>query len=221
VRRLRCAIDRLAERYRGADLARIEDLAARAPKHSPQAWLLRALVISGLVAAAMVGAASGSLAIFSDGTPNGDNAFGVGKIALTASRTDTLTLYGGLVPGSPRTTGVDVTNTGSGQMRYAVTTAATNPDGKNLAGSVQLEVRTVGTSCDAFDGTVLYSGALVGGYVGDPATGQQAGDRTLAAGIAERLCIRFSLATGAPAAIQGASTVITFSFAAEQTYVNP
>ena len=221
MRRLLRMVDGLAKRHSIADLARIEDLAARAPKHSPQACLLRALVIAGLVLTGMVSAASGSLAIFSEVTPNGNNAFGVGKIALTASRTDTLTFDGGLVPGSPRTTGVDVTNTGSGQMRYAVTTAATNPDGKNLAGSVQLEVRTVGTSCDAFDGTVLYSGALVGGHVGDPATGQQAGDRTLAAGIAERLCIRFSLATGAPTAIQGASTVITFSFAAEQTYVNP
>jgi hypothetical protein len=215
-------VDGLAKRHSIADLARIEDLAARVPKHSPQAWLLRTLVISGLVVTGMVSAASGSLAIFSDGTPpNGSNAFGVGKIDLTASRTDTLTFYGELTPWQPRTTGIDVTNTGSGQLRYAVTTAATNPDGKNLAGSVQLEVRTVGTSCDAFDGTALYSGALVGGHLGDPATGQQAGDRTLAASIAERLCIRFSLDPSAPTVVQGAETTITLSFAAEQTYGNP
>ena len=71
-----------------------------------------------------------------------------------------------------------MSNTGRAQLRYSITGVATNPDTKGLASQLTVTIRELGTSCAAFDGTVLYSGVV--GYapptnlVGNPAQGYEA-----------------------------------------------
>jgi hypothetical protein len=94
--------------------------------------------------------------------------------------------------------------------------------GPALAGQLELTVRTLGTSCAAFDGTtVVTTGALSGAAIGSNAQGSQAGDRTLAGGASETLCFRATLPTSTDDTFQNTSTRVTFTFDAEQTANNP
>ena len=93
-------------------------------------------------------------------------------------------------PATRVTQALTIANAGTAALRYAVTVAASTTLGDTLT----LEVRTLGTSCAAFDGTaVLAATALDGATVGSPAQGSHAGDRTLAAAASEVLCFRVAL----------------------------
>ena len=99
--------------------------------------------------------------------------------------------------------------------------SSTNADGKNLATQMTLTIKTLGTSCAAFDGTDVYATASLGSAAfGSATAGADSGDRALAAAASETLCFRASLplATGNP--YQGAVTTTTFTFDAEQTANN-
>ena len=77
-----------------------------------------------------------------------------------------------------------------------MTTAATNADSKDLRNQLTLVVKTKDTNtagCANFNGTQLFTGTLAAGLFGDPATGGQAGDRTLAGAASEVLCFRATL----------------------------
>jgi hypothetical protein len=56
--------------------------------------------------------------------------------------------------------------------------------------------------------------------IGDPTTGSQAGDRTLAASANEVLCFSVILPLGTGNTSQGVTTTATFDFVAEQTANN-
>jgi hypothetical protein len=84
-----------------------------------------------------------------------------------------------------------------------------------------LVVKALGTSCAAFDGTTIYTGALSAAAFGSNVAGAQAGDRTLAGAASETLCFRASLALASGNAFQGATTTTTFTFDSEQTANNP
>jgi hypothetical protein len=134
-----------------------------------------------------------------------------------------------MAPGDSITDDIVVTNAGSLQLRYAITSTATNADAKGLKDQLTMVVNTVdvttpGTPCDDFDGTQLYSGDVdgsTGAIVGDTTAGSQAGDRTLAASASETLCFRVSLPSATGNAFQNATTTATFTFGAEQTANNP
>jgi hypothetical protein len=102
-----------------------------------------------------------------------------------------------------------------------VTSSSTNTDGKGLNAQLTVTIKTLGTSCAAFDGTSLYSGALSAAGIGDVTAGAQAGDRTLAAASSETLCFRATLPGATGNAYQGATTTATFTFESEQTANNP
>jgi hypothetical protein len=57
--------------------------------------------------------------------------------------------------------------------------------------------------------------------IGDSAAGQQTGDRTLAAGGSEVLCLQVSLPSATGNTYQAKTTTATFTFDAEQTTNNP
>ena len=84
----------------------------------------------------------------------------------------------------------------------------------------------VNSVCDATaPGTTLYAPADLGSIagidvIGDPTTGSQAGDRTLAASANEMLCFRVELPTGTGNSFQGLTTTATLTFASEQTKNN-
>lgn len=177
-----------------------------------------ALVLSGTVAIAGV---VSSLALFTDSDALGANAFTTGTIVLGLNPTTALLTSSALMPGDNVNGTLIVSNTGTAQLRYAMSSSSTNTDGKGLAAQMTLTIKTLGTSCAIFDGTSLFSGALSAAAMGSNAAGAQAGDRTLAAGASETLCFRASLPLASGNTFQNATTTTTFTFDSEQTSNNP
>ena len=143
---------------------------------------------------------------------------------------DALTLTTGtMMPGDSVTDDVVVENDGTAQLRYAMSTASTNPDAKGLRDVLTLTVKTIdvttpGVPCDNFDGTSVLAATVLGATgaaFGNPAAGAQAGDRVLNAAANETLCFRVTLPSGTGNPYQSATTTTTFTFDAEQTASNP
>ncbi len=168
-----------------------------------------------------IGAASFSLAIFTSTATVGANTFTSGTIVLGTNPATALLTAGSMMPGDTVNGSLVVSNTVTAQLRYAMTSSSTNADGKGLMNQIVLTVKTLGTSCAAFDGTALYGGALASGAFGNPAQGAQAGDRNLNAATNETLCFQANLPLSTGNAFQGATTTTTFTFSAEQTANNP
>jgi spore coat-associated protein N len=182
------------------------------------AALIGALVAVGALA---FGGVTTSLALFTDSQTVSGNAFTTGTISLGLSPATALLTSSALMPGDTLNGTLVVTNSGTAQLRYAMSSSSTNADGKGLAAQMTLTVKTLGTSCAVFDGTTVYSGALGSAAFGSNATGAQAGDRTLSGAASETLCFRASLPLSTGNAYQGAATTTTFTFDAEQTANNP
>jgi hypothetical protein len=179
------------------------------------------LALFGALTVASLAATTMSLAYFTDTDAAGGNAFTTGTIALGLNPTSAIFSSGAMMPGDTANGTLVVSNTGTAQLRYAVTSSSTNADGKGLNAQLTVTIKTLGTSCATFDGTSLYSGALSAAAMGDVTVGAQAGDRTLAAASAETLCFRATLPSGTGNAYQGATTTATFTFESEQTANNP
>ena len=176
--------------------------------------------ILAIAAIGTIGAASFSLALYTSTSAVDGNVFTSGTIILGTSPATAVLTAGTMMPGDTVSGPLVVSNTGTGQLRYAMTSASTNTDGKGLMNQITLTVKTLGTNCTTFDGTSLYSGTLAGAAFGYPATGAQAGDRTLNSASSETLCFKAVLPLTTPNAYQGATTTTTFTFSAEQTANN-
>jgi predicted ribosomally synthesized peptide with SipW-like signal peptide len=172
----------------------------------------------------------GTLAIFTDTKTITNNQFTNTTVTLTTNPTTALVSYSNMLPGDSTTAAVVVTNTSSvATVRYAVSSSATNTDALGLKDQLTLVIKTIdvttpGVPCDNFDGTQLYTGDLdssAGKLIGDNAQGAQAGDRSLAAGVAETLCFQVTLPSGTSNSYKNATTTATFTFDAEQTKNNP
>ena len=162
-----------------------------------------------------LGAGAFSLAIFTD-TDASSGSFTTGTIDIATSPSVLFTVAA-IMPGDSGSATLNVANNGSGQLRYAMVTSATNADGKGLRDQLSLTVKA--GACPGA-GANLYSGALSGAALGNPAQGADAGDRVLNAGTSENLCFAWSLPLATGNAYQGATTTATFTFAAEQTANN-
>ena len=176
------------------------------------------VTLLGAVSLLTVGAGSISLAQFTDST-TATWSFTAGTVDISTNPTAFASIPA-MMPGDASTQALTVTNGGTGDLRYAMSTVATNALGAQL----QLTVKTQdgGGGCAAFTGTsVLAATALNGAAIGSATQGAQAGDRTLAAGATEVLCFRVSLALATGNAFQGVSSAATFTFDAEQTANNP
>ena len=168
------------------------------------------------------------LAAFTTQKSAGAATFSSGTVTLTASPTSALLTYSNMKPGDSVTNSITVTNSGTAQLRYAISSSATNADSKGLKDQLVLTIKTVdastpGVPCDDFDGSLLYSGDLdssAGKLVGDSTQGAQAGDRSLSASANEILCFRAILPLSTSTAHQSATTTGTFTFDAEQTANN-
>ena len=188
--------------------------------------LKRILATLGVVSALASFAVFGSFAIWTDTASVPDNVFSTGTVDISTNPTTALVTFSGMAPGdSTGGQSLTVSNDGSLELRYAVTMTATNADLKGLYAELDLTIREEGTDCTTFDGTVLYGPAspflLSGNLIGDPAQGEDAGDRTLAGSADEVLCFKVDLPASAPNSVQGATTTAVFTFEAEQTSSNP
>lgn len=164
-----------------------------------------------------------SLALFTASTTVGANNFTTGTIVIGTNPATALLSAPAMMPGDTVNGTLVVQNNGTAQLRYAMTSSSTNTDTKALRDQITLTVKTAdaGGGCTAFTGTSLYTGALSAAAFGSTAQGNQPGDRTLAGGAPETLCFRATLPIGTTDGFQGAATVTTFTFSAEQTANNP
>lgn len=163
-----------------------------------------------------LGAGMFSLAIFTDQATS-TGTFASGTIDITSSPAVAFTVAN-MVPGDTQTATMTIANAGTAALRYSLTSVASG----TLGDALTLNIRTQGTSCAAFDGTVVLAAtALDGAAVGSPTQGAQAGDRNLAAATSEVLCFRVALPLATGNTLQGQSSSATFTFDAEQTANNP
>jgi spore coat-associated protein N len=177
------------------------------------------IALLSALAALTLGAGSFSLAQFTS-TDSSTWSFTTGTINIDSSPS-VVTAVTGMMPGGTAADSLTITNLGNATLRYAMTTTATNALGSQLSVTVRgVDVDTVG--CGSFDG-VLIAGptALHGASFGNPAQGAHAGDRVLAGGASELLCFQVSLPLTTNNTFQGATSLATFTFDAEQTLNNP
>ena len=173
---------------------------------------MKRLAATGLILAAFATVLTVSVqALFTDTASVPANTFTAGTIDISTSPTSAL---------------VTVSNDGTLDLRYAITSTTTE---NVLAGELDLTIKSGVTTCTNggfdTDGTVIYGPGDLGNTtpinaVGDPAQGAQAGDRALTASTNEVLCFNVELPLAATNASQGITSTATFDFQAEQTKNN-
>ena len=182
---------------------------------------------AGGLALAVAAMSTGTGALFTDNATVAANDFTTGSLDLTVAPANAVITFSGMVPGDQVTRSITVANGGSAALRYALTSTTTE---NVLAAQLDLSVKSGVTTCTnagfGASGTSLYGPADLGATTtatvfGNPATGPQAGDRSLAAGANETLCLNVSLPLTSANTYQSRSTTATFDFVAEQTANNP
>ncbi len=182
-----------------------------------------ALFFSASITTAVVGVTG---AIFTDTQAVGANTFTAGTIDISAAPASAVVSFSDMAPGDESVGAATVTNNGSLEMRYSVTSNTTED---TLAAQLDMTIKVAVSTCTTagfdVDGVVLYGpsdlGSVAGlNVIGDPAPGAQAGDRVLQGSDFEALCIRVSLPIGTGNAFQGLTTTATLNFSAEQTANN-
>ena len=171
--------------------------------------ILLSLVIITLVASSVT---VGAMALWTDTETSSANTFTAGTIDLALANGTPLPFgVTAMAPGDSVTGTIDVTNSGTLEFRYAMTTTG---DGSSILDE-QLD-------CEIKVGAVtLYSGKLSSAAIGDPAQGAQAGDRTLVPTGSETLTFTVSMPIDTGDGYQGTTCSVDFVFAAEQTSNNP
>ena len=185
------------------------------------------LTLGAALTVASIGVGAVSLALFTSTATVPANTFSTGSVIISTNPTTALVTFSAMAPGDQVTAPITVSNDGTLDLRYAISSVATNADAKGLKDQLVLTVKSGVTTCTnaayAATGTSLYTGDLdsaAGLIVGDATSGAQSGDRALAAAANEVLCFNVSLPSATGDAFQGASTTATFTFAAEQTKNN-
>ena len=177
-----------------------------------------------------IGVQAATQALFTDSQSVGANAFTTGMLDIATTPTTALLSLSSMAPGDKVTASVQVSNSSSLQLRYAVKSTTTE---NTLAAQLDMTIRgpaASGTGCDnagfgTFGSGVLYGAADLGSTtgtntIGDPTQGAQAGDRTLASSANEYLCFQVSLPLATGNSFQGLSSTATFDFISEQTKNN-
>ena len=186
--------------------------------------LLMTGLIFGTAVATVATAATG--AIFTDTQSVAANTFSTGTVAISSSPTSAVVSLSAMAPGDKVTAPITISNDGSLQLRYAVTSTTTEDV---LAAALDMTVKSGVTTCTdggfGVDGSVLYGAGDFGttggmNVFGDSAQGAQAGDRTLNAAANEVLCIQVSLPLATGNSFQSLTTTATLNFLAEQTANN-
>ena len=207
------------------------------PRRRRVVWAILTLALS--VAALGVSATG---AIFTETDTHAANTFTTGTVDFTQEDgnglPETVTFAASnMAPGDTATDTVTVTNSGSLELRYAMTSTT---DEDALAAQLDMwvwdeadeddGVLGIGenSTCDAEPAdmaTFVYTQGVLGStggtnVIGNPAQGADTGDRTLAATTSEVLCFHVELPLSTDNTFEGLSTTATFSFQAEQTANN-
>jgi spore coat-associated protein N len=190
--------------------------------------LILALIV---VAVALVGVTSAVTgAFFTDTKSITANTFTTGTVKLGVGPTSAAITFANMAPGDTVTSPITVSNTGSLSERYAVLSTSDVTDANFLAAQLQMTIKSGVTTCTTggftATGAVIYNAGVLGStagskVIGDAAQGAQAGDRVLASGTSETLCVQVTLPMATGNAYQGATTTDTLKFDSEQTANNP
>lgn len=177
----------------------------------------RVAVSAGVLVAGVWGS---SMALFTD-TVDENMAFTTGTLDLVGSGSPTLLTVGNMAPGDVAYAPLTLTNSGTLDLRWAFTSAADATADPALVAALTFDM-VQSTTCDAtaFAGAPLATGVVPGFLLGDPSSGAQAGDQSLATGASTDLCFRVTLPTSADNTVQNTSAGVTLTFAAEQTKNN-
>ena len=188
----------------------------------------RRLAITAAILVLITGfLASTVLAVFTDLTTNDGNSFSSGTVDLTVAPATAAVTLADMAPGDRVTEPLSVTNSGLLDLRYAVESTTTED---TLASALELTIKTGVTSCTpggfGLTGTVVAGPLALGStttaaVLGDVAQGADAGDRDLAPGATETLCLDVALPLPTDNTAAGLATTATFSFRSEQTTGNP
>ncbi len=176
----------------------------------------------GLAAVGSVTTATLSMAFFGS-TVNAAGGFGTGSIILGVDASTTLNVTG-MMPGDTVNLPLQLDNTGTGELRYVLTSTTVNTDVKSLAPQITLTIKTlVGTDCNNNAAGVTLSTGLLSAnpHFGTLNPAPHAGARVLAATTHETLCFTAFLPTSVGDAYQTATANVTFVFDAQQTANNP
>jgi hypothetical protein len=179
----------------------------------------RRMLVAMLLASSLatVGAGAMSLAVFTDSKAS-TGAWTTGTIVLGVTPAAAFSATN-IMPGDAGAQVIAVQNTGTGALRYAVSTVISG-DTKGLAAQMTLNITTGAVSGTTCTGTSIYTGTLSAAALGNPAQGADAGDRAVAAGATDNLCFAWTFPKASGNAFQGAATNASFNFAAEQTANN-
>jgi spore coat-associated protein N len=190
----------------------------------------RRAAAAALLAATTVGALLTTSALFTDEETISDNIFTSGTIDLTLNPTTQRFNVPTMMPGDAVTAPITVNNSGTSQLRYAVSSTTTGDS--NLASVLLYNIKSDVTDCSttgfSASGTAVATAAPLtnANLIGSAQPGNHAGDRTLAATASEVLCVQVYLPlstgnTGANGAtLTGKSTTAILTFNAEQTANN-
>ncbi|MBM3155964.1 MAG: hypothetical protein FJ004_01605 [Chloroflexi bacterium] len=188
--------------------------------------VISALMVGVILAVALIGA----IALFTDQETNPSNSFSTGTVDLAINPATAMFTVSNMAPGDVRYSGIQMTNGGSLELRYTMTTIA---DGSSILDE-QLDL-TIDVVTGAGLDTIWYTlddvvseanvygpdGVLSSAAIGDPTQGADTGDRTLAASGSERLRFKVTLPLSTSNVYQGTTCTVSFVFDAEQTANNP
>lgn len=185
------------------------------------------LILGAALTVATIGVGAASLALFTSTANVPANTFTAGTVVISTNPVTALVTIAAMAPGDAVTAPITVSNTGTLDLRYAISSVATNADAKGLKDQLVLTIKSGVATCTnaayAATGTIEYTGDLdstTGKLVGDAASGSDPGDRLLAASTSEVLCFHVSLPPATGDTFQAATTTATFTFDAEQTKNN-
>ena len=185
------------------------------------------LILGVVLAVALIGA----IALFTDQATNPDNTFSTGTVDLAINPATAMFTVSNMAPGNVTYKGIELTNSGSLQLRYAMTTTV---GGNNITLAQQLDLtidvvtgigvdNIWGTSDDNLITGDIYgpNGALSSAFIGNPAPGNQTGHRILNASGNETLRFKVTLPLDTGNTFQNTTCTVAFVFDAEQTINNP
>ncbi len=167
-----------------------------------------------------------SLALFTDTENVGGNVFSTGTVDIAAAPATAVFTPPAMAPGDEVTAPITVSNNGTLDLRYALTSTTTEDA---LATTLVLTVRVGVTDCSVANwdasGTEIAAPDVLGRSTTEPifgnvASGAQAGDRALAPTGSEVLCLHVELPLATTSTSEGLTTTATFNFVAEQTKNN-
>lgn len=189
----------------------------------------RLIATTSIIGLAVVGVTSlTTTALFSDTDTEGQSGFVAGTIDIGSSATVfDIDPDIGAAPGDTFYAPIVVSNDGTLELRYSIELAGSDDSFPALLDELTYSVRSgvTAANCSAGTvaaGTVLGTGVLGSAthWIGDVTHGQDPGDRVLASGINETLCIGLEFSADAEDDVQGAEAGLTFTFHAEQTANN-